>query len=209
MRKLAVLGLSLSLLAQLPAQAAPEIFKTTVDGAQRLIVFDAGAEGTEINLSYAGLGQRVAVTNACGVTTFNFGSNVPASASIGSTSINVSTLPVVTAPTCDAATGTLSAPLTANSKTSDGKVLIPGGTANTAVTINFPRVRKAKANACGFAVVRPNATYLHGSSQVVSGLVGTTAITGGAISSITAKDAAPICRKNSAGVGTTYVPTTW
>jgi len=88
-----------------------------------------------------------------------------------------------------------------NFKTYDGSVVVVGKTPNSyyAIETQEDATRRVRANACGFALIKPNARFNHAPTTQV-GINGAAAV---AISTLTQKGT-PICRS-----GNIYYPSDW
>jgi hypothetical protein len=157
----------------------------------------------EVTLSYPGTPKTGSSrANLCGAVIVKGTGGVPLSGTIkvDNASINVSSLPQQILPSCGS-NGQFQETRTANFKTYDGSVVVVNKTANSyyAIETQENATRRVRANACGFALIKPNNKFTHAPSSQV----GINSEAPGAISSLTQKGA-PICR-----TGVTYYPSDW
>jgi hypothetical protein len=140
------------------AQAAP--FK---DAAGVVYFQDAGQTvGQKLTIELTGTPvTKNATANQCGVLTVPLpgtGLVMPSSIKVGSTIVNVSSLSVAATPKCtlNSTTGVyaLATPLTTNSKTIEGKVLVIGQTPSLGQVVEYTGLGKSKtvtADKCSMA----------------------------------------------------------
>jgi hypothetical protein len=139
--------------------------------------------------------------SACGAVTVRGTGGAPLTGiiKVDGISIDTSSLPQQLIPPCS--NGAFSESRPSNFKTYDGQIVVVGKTANQFYTVetNEQATRRIRANACGFAVAKPNNRFTHSASSQI-GINQAAPVT---ISSI-AQKGAPICRS-----GTAYYPADW
>jgi hypothetical protein len=156
-----------------------------------------------VELQYEGLtASRDLKANACGLASLRgtLTTPLPTSFTVSGVVVNVASLPTQLKPGC-LTTGQLEEARTANFKTAAGEVVIVASS-NAIVSISYDanKIRKAKANTCGFARWSTSQTYPNTGSQLVS-------FSGGSstqISDLPMPGGLPVCR-----LDTLYVPAAW
>jgi hypothetical protein len=156
-----------------------------------------------VELQYEGLtATRDLKANACGLASLRgtLTNPLPTAFTVSGVAVSVASLPTQLKPGC-LTTGVLEEARTANFKTAAGEVVIVASP-NATVSISYDanKIRKAKANACGFARWSTSQTYPNTGSQLVS-FGGGSAVQ---ISTLPTPGSAPVCR-----TGTLYIPATW
>ncbi|MBW4518128.1 MAG: hypothetical protein KME16_00130 [Scytolyngbya sp. HA4215-MV1] len=196
--KRAIAGVSFGalILSALPAFAAPYR-----DSENNIFITGLSAQ-QEVLLTYPGTPRTgSARANACGAVTVRGTNGVPLSGTIkvDGTSIDTTTLSQQLLPPCS--NGSFSEPRPNNFRTYDGSVIVVGKTPNNyyAIETQEDGTRKVRANACGFALIKPNARFNH----LPTTQVGINGAAPAEISTLTQKGA-PICRN-----GIVYYPADW
>lgn len=157
----------------------------------------------DVELQYQGLtATRDLKANACGLASLRgtLTNPLPTAFTVSGVSVSVASLPTQLKPSC-LTSGQLEEPRTANFKTAAGEVVIVASS-NATVSISYDtnKIRKAKANACGFARWSTSQTYPNAGSQLVS-------FGGGSATQISAlpmPGGLPVCR-----LSTLYIPASW
>jgi len=147
---------------------------------------------TSTELVFSGITQnRSVVANSCGAISLRGSSRspLPATLTVGGSSIDISSLPVQLKPTCIA--GAWNVTPTTNFRTSSGEVIIIGQTPNSAIQTSFAgsTVRRANTNACGFAKISSSGSFTPSGEFTITGQSGTFDV-----SSLTTKANPDICR---------------
>jgi hypothetical protein len=125
-----------------------------------------------VDFTFIGTTQsRQVVSNSCGAVIIRGTTAAPLAASItvGSSPVDVASLPLGLLPTCTA--GAFTVPVTSNFKTATGQVVVIGQTPNTAILVSQlgDRVRRVTPNTCGFARLASSANFTLGGTFTVSG----------------------------------------
>ena len=182
------------------SMAAPSGFSTHKDS--KGAVYFGGVNSGEVIVSEGNVPKTKNLkVNACGqiLVKGSTTSPIPATFTVGSTTITVANLPTQINPKCNTTTGALEEARTADFKTSDGTVVLVGKTANSSVVMNYLASvsKKVKMNACGFGKIS-NSTTKPFAADATFTPAGGSSMT---YSSIPVK-APYICGKD----GTTYAP---
>jgi hypothetical protein len=187
-----------------PALAIPyqtaTVYKTSIDGVDQ-VIFSATAN-TRVAVSIENQVRNSGrIVGTCGEIKISSSTGDYSGLTVDDVSVDSSTLPALTLPSC--VSGAFAESRPSNFKTPTGQVVIVGKTPGSAVKVNLPSdvIRYVTINGCGFGVLKATS-----SSPVPSSFkVGTVSYT---FSGLTASPGVPLCRSSN-GVYTGYVPSGW
>lgn len=179
------------------------VSETTSTGGSRNVIYVKGlTAGSSATLAQTGaLTNSARLPDSCGMLKLTKPSaGWSGNITVNGTAVTISSLSVVTPPTCTG--GTLTPAQTTNFKDASDNVYIVGLTANTAVTVGLPRntTRTANANGCGIATFRESTSSPWSSTSTMT--INGTAVTFG---NITSQMYAPYCRNVGTSASPSYV----